>query len=289
MIRIPRQNRNTVAEIPADWHILLRRALQAQLELGGNEVILVRRPIDVQAGAAVPVDQIVPTEAPSEALDLATDAFQPQLFPVEESGEMKKVVPKEDLTVPLGEPKYKSLEQHRKAIDDCKTCPLCDVRNKFVYGVGNPHAKLLLIGEAPGAQEDLQGEPFVGAAGKLLDKILAAIQLSRGDVYIANVLKCRPPNNRDPLPAEIAECLPHLHEQIRIIRPRLICALGRIAAQALLHTTTPLGRLRKVWHNYHGIPMLVTYHPAALLRFPEYKKETWEDMKLLKARYDELD
>ena len=201
---------------------------------------------------------------------------------------MPKIALKEDLTTLLGDAHYSSLEEHRAAIEGCTTCPLHKSRNKFVYGVGNPKAKLLFIGEAPGAQEDLQGEPFVGAAGKLLDKILAAIQLSRQEVYIANILKCRPPNNRDPLPAEVAECLPHLHEQIRIIQPKLMMCLGRIASQSLLQTTTPLGKLRKVWHNYHGVPMLVTFHPAALLRFPEYKKDTWEDMKLLKARYDQL-
>lgn len=201
---------------------------------------------------------------------------------------MPKAVLKEDITRPLGNAEYSSLDEHHAAIEGCTTCPLHKSRNKFVYGVGNAKAKLMFIGEAPGAQEDMQGEPFVGAAGKLLDRILAAIQLSRQEVYIANILKCRPPGNRDPLPVEVAECLPHLHEQIRIIQPKLIMCLGRIASQSLLQTTTPLGRLRKVWHDYHGVPMLVTFHPAALLRFPEYKKETWEDMKLLKARYDQL-
>lgn len=214
--------------------------------------------------------------------------FQPSLIKTEESQLMPRVSLKEDLTAPLGDAHFASIEEHYAAINGCIKCPLNKSRNKFVYGVGSSRAKLMFVGEAPGAQEDQQGEPFVGAAGKLLDRILAAIQLTREEVYIANILKCRPPNNRDPLPAEVAECLPHLHEQIRIIQPKLMMCLGRIAAQSLLQTTAPLGKLRKVWHNYHGVPMLVTFHPAALLRFPEYKKETWEDMKLLKAHYDQL-
>ena len=201
---------------------------------------------------------------------------------------MAKAATKDDLSVLLGDPTYGSVEEHYSKICNCLNCPLGATRTKFVYGVGNPKAKLLFIGEAPGAQEDLQGEPFVGAAGKLLDKILAAIQLSRQDIYIANILKCRPPNNRDPQPGEVAECIGYLHEQIRIIQPKMLCALGRIAAQSLLQTTTPLGKLRGTWHDYHGVPLRVTFHPAALLRFPEYKKDTWEDMKVLKARYDQL-
>ncbi len=188
-----------------------------------------------------------------------------------------------------GQPiRFDSLASHYSTICNCQLCPLGATRNKFVYGVGNPNAGLMFIGEAPGADEDRLGEPFVGRAGKLLDKILAAINFTRDDIYIANILKCRPPNNRDPLPAEAAQCLPYLHEQIRIIKPKLLCSLGRIAGQTLLQTTTSLGKLRGVFHDYQGVPMLITYHPAALLRFPEYKKETWADMQMLRARYDEL-
>jgi len=146
----------------------------------------------------------------------------------------------------------------------------------------------MFVGEAPGADEDRLGEPFVGRAGQLLDKILAAINFSREQIYIANILKCRPPGNRDPQPDEMSKCFPYLHEQVRLIRPKLICALGRIAAQALLETKTPLGKLRGSWHQFRGVPLLVTYHPAALLRFAAYKKDTWVDMQLLRARYDEL-
>jgi DNA polymerase len=184
--------------------------------------------------------------------------------------------------------RYKSLDEHRKVISKCKKCPLGETRTKFVYGVGNPDADIIFIGEAPGRDEDLKGEPFVGRAGQLLDKILAAIKFKREDVYIANMLKCRPPNNRDPLPEEMAICFPYLAEQIRLIKPKIICALGRISAQALLQTTTPLGKLRKKWHDFGGMPFMVTYHPAALLRFQSYKRDTWEDVQMLRAKYDEL-
>ncbi len=192
---------------------------------------------------------------------------------------------------PLGtnEPKhFKSLEEHYNAIKNCQKCPLYKTRTNFVYGVGNPNADVLFIGEAPGRDEDLKGEPFVGRAGQLLDKILAAINFSREDVYIANILKSRPPGNRDPQPDEMEACLPYLMEQIRLIQPKIICALGRISAQALLKTTTPLGKLRKQWHDFNGIPFIVTYHPAALLRFKQYKKDVWEDVQMLRKKYDEL-
>lgn len=183
---------------------------------------------------------------------------------------------------------HSSLEEHNKAICGCQKCPLGSTRTKFVYGVGNPNAGLMFIGEAPGRDEDIQGEPFVGRAGQLLDKILAAAGFKREEVYIANILKCRPPNNRDPQPDEMATCMPYLLEQIQLIRPKIICALGRISAQALLKTTTPIGKLRGQWHEFNGIPFFITYHPAALLRFPAYKRDVWEDIQKLRVRYDEL-
>ncbi len=183
---------------------------------------------------------------------------------------------------------YNSLDEHYKAICNCKKCDLSKTRNKFVYGVGNPNADVMFVGEAPGRDEDLKGEPFVGRAGQLLDKILTAIDFNRDNTYILNMLKCRPPENRDPQPEEMALCLPYLAEQIRIIQPKIICALGRISAQALLQTKTPLGKLRKQWHDFNGILFMVTYHPAALLRFQSYKKDTWEDVQMLRAKYDEL-
>lgn len=164
----------------------------------------------------------------------------------------------------------------------CTRCPVL-VRNRTqtVFGVGDPNAELCFVGEAPGAEEDAQGEPFVGAAGQLLNRILAACKLRREDVYICNVLKCRPPGNRTPLPDEVANCSPFLHRQLEIIRPRFICALGACASQALLNTTASIGRLRGRFHDYRGIKLLCTYHPAYLLRNPAAKREVWEDMKML--------
>lgn len=196
---------------------------------------------------------------------------------------LKKNLPAKENTV-----RFRSLSGHNKAICECQLCPLGATRTNFVYGVGNPKAGVMFIGEAPGRDEDLKGEPFVGRAGQLLDKILAAIDFKREDIYIANILKCRPPNNRDPQPDEMLQCMPYLLEQIRLIKPKIICALGRISAQALLQTSTPLGKLRKQWHDFNGIPFIVTYHPAALLRFQNYKRDTWEDVQMLRAKYDEL-
>ena len=185
-------------------------------------------------------------------------------------------------------PKFRSLVQHEKAICECQKCSLGLTRINLVYGAGNPNAGVMFVGEAPGRDEDLKGEPFVGRAGQLLDKILAAINFTRDQVYIANILKCRPPNNRDPQPDEMEACMPYLLEQIEIIRPKIICALGRVSAQALMKTTTPLGKMRGKWFDFHGVPFMVTYHPAALLRFQSYKKDTWEDVQRLRARYDEM-
>jgi len=204
----------------------------------------------------------------------------------------KRVKQKQDMLVKSGVKRkarlYSSLAEHNKAICECQKCPLGATRTKFVYGVGNPNAGLMFIGEAPGRDEDLKGEPFVGRAGQLLDKILAAVGFKREDVYIANILKCRPPENRDPQPEEMEKCMQYLLEQIRLIKPKIICALGRISAQALLSTKTPIGKLRGQWFEFNGIPFFVTYHPAALLRDPRYKRDVWEDVQKLRARYDEM-
>jgi uracil-DNA glycosylase len=180
------------------------------------------------------------------------------------------------------------LERFHAEIKDCLECSLGHTRTKFVFGVGNPSADLMLIGEAPGREEDLQGVPFVGAAGELLTKILAAINLRREDVYIANVLKCRPPGNRDPEPHEVESCRPYVEEQIRIVAPRLIVALGRFAAHLLTGRTASLTQLRSENHEWRGIPVIPTYHPSALLRYPTYKRPTWEDMKRVRAELDRL-
>jgi DNA polymerase len=180
------------------------------------------------------------------------------------------------------------LDELNKMICDCTKCSLGHTRIKFVFGVGNPHADIMLIGEAPGADEDAQGEPFVGRAGQLLNKILEAIRFKREDVFICNILKCRPPNNRDPLQEEVDACEPHLWKQIELINPKLILCLGRISAQVLLKTNATLTELRTKVHNYRGIPMMVTYHPAALLRNPHWKRPTWEDVQKLRKMYDEM-
>ena len=179
------------------------------------------------------------------------------------------------------------LEIFCKEISKCQKCALGATRNKFVFGGGDPQANLMLVGEAPGAEEDRLGEPFVGRAGKLLDKILAAIKRSRSkDVYICNVLKCRPPNNRDPFASEVEQCEPYLLKQIAIMRPKLIVALGRVAGTTLLKIEQPLKDMRGKLHDYFGTPLIVTYHPAALLRNSNFKTATWEDFKWIRSILD---
>lgn len=166
----------------------------------------------------------------------------------------------------------------------CTRCKLGTLgRRQVVFGVGNPNAELMFVGEAPGADEDEQGEPFVGRAGQLLTKIIEAIELRRDDVYIANVIKCRPPGNRNPEPDEVATCEPFLFRQIDLVQPKVIVALGKFAAQSLLRTDMPITRLRGQVHAFRGAQLVPTFHPAYLLRSPDKKRETWEDMKLVRA------
>lgn len=180
------------------------------------------------------------------------------------------------------------LEAVRTELGDCRRCPLGDRRQHLVFGEGNPSAELVFVGEAPGADEDAQGRPFVGRAGQLLTKIIAAMGLKREEVYICNILKCRPPGNRNPLPDEIAACEPFLIRQLGVIRPRVICAMGSIAAHALLKSEAPISVLRGRFHSYQGIPLMPTYHPAYLLRNPGAKKQVWEDVQGIMKRLDEL-
>ncbi len=178
------------------------------------------------------------------------------------------------------------LTAYEADIHDCQNCALGATRTRFVFGSGNPKAEVMFVGEAPGADEDAQGLPFVGRAGQLLTKIIESTKTwKREEVFICNVLKCRPPGNRTPLPEEVEHCRPYLEEQVRIIKPKLIMALGASAAQALLSTKEPVGKLRNRWHDYSGIPLRVTYHPAALLRFEGYKKDVWADMKEFSTKY----
>ena len=181
----------------------------------------------------------------------------------------------------------RDLKGYFNEIKDCRKCPLCRTRKNVVFGEGNPGAKLVFIGEAPGADEDLEGRPFVGAAGKLLTKIIEnGLKMPREEVFIGNILKCRPPGNRNPLPNEIDQCEPHLIRQLNIIRPKVICALGTFAAQTLLGTKVPISTLRGNIHYYQDIKVIPTFHPAALLRNPGWKRFVWEDIQLLRREYD---
>ena len=168
----------------------------------------------------------------------------------------------------------------RAAVAACTACELCESRTQTVFGVGDPDADWMIIGEAPGAEEDRRGEPFVGRAGKLLDEMLRAVGQGRDRAFIANILKCRPPNNRDPKPQESAACRAYLERQIALVRPRIILAVGRIAAQLLLDTDAPVGRMRGTVHRLGETPLVVTYHPAYLLRSPGQKRKAWDDLCL---------
>ena len=194
---------------------------------------------------------------------------------------------------PQGPPLEENLgwDELRSRVAACTRCGLSKTRTQTVFGVGDQNADWLVVGEAPGAEEDRRGEPFVGRAGQLLDSMLRAIGLARGQVYIANVLKCRPPGNRDPAPAECAECLPYLERQIALLKPKIMLAVGRIAAQNLLKTDSPLSKLRQQEYRFGAarVPLVVTYHPAYLLRTPTDKRKAWEDLKFARevcARVD---
>ncbi len=196
--------------------------------------------------------------------------------------------------IPAVERGSRSLDERRSALEivqrEVAGCTRCEVlaatRTQTVFGVGNSQARLCFLGEAPGADEDEQGIPFVGRAGQLLTKIIEACTLKREDVYILNVLKCRPPNNRNPEPDEVANCRGYLERQLEIIQPEFICCLGAVAAQTLLNSTLSIGKLRGKFHDYRGAAVLCTYHPSYLLRNPPAKRDVWEDMKVLMARMD---
>ena len=219
-----------------------------------------------------------PKTAPKAPQPVATAAGSNSLF--SETGFDTPVMPVSDRAPEL-----------LKIAEVVSVCPKCAIlaatRTKTVFGDGSPTARLMFIGEAPGAEEDKQGIPFVGRAGQLLtDMITKGMGLRRDEVYIANILKCRPPGNRDPQPDECANCMPYLERQLEIIRPEFLCLLGRIAAQNLLQTTIAMGKLRGRWHSVRGIKTLVTYHPAYLLRNPPAKKDAWEDLQLIMKAMD---
>jgi uracil-DNA glycosylase len=203
-------------------------------------------------------------ESGVDELPYASTLVQPQDAPA-------TIVTREGTQEPLAE--------IRSDLGDCRRCPLCETRKNIVFGVGSQDAPVLFVGEAPGREEDIQGEPFVGEAGQLLTNMIKAMGYERSEVYICNVLKCRPPANRDPLPAEIVPCSPFLLRQVKAVAPKAIVALGTFAAQTLLGSAAPISRLRGRFHDYHGIPLMPTFHPAYLLRSPEKKREVWADLQ----------
>ena len=203
-------------------------------------------------------------------------------------------VPERVLSAPVPEPQVPapekvilpgSLDARCSQALSCRNCPLCERRTNVVFGEGNPDARLMFIGEAPGYEEDMSGRPFVGAAGQLLDKMIKAMNFSREEVYIANIIKCRPKDNRTPAPDEISVCIPFLHQQIRLIRPEVIICLGATAAKALLNTANGISRMRGKWCNFENIPVMPTFHPAFLLRQESAKRDAWNDLKLVMAYF----
>jgi uracil-DNA glycosylase len=251
---------------------LRRRYLAQQIELGGAEVALETN-----------------GRSSSQSEDRGVEPGVPRAW-------MKGAppIPGPGLTVTSAEPvllgnslaDLESIEAVAEYIRTRHCCGLCAGRTNAVPGEGNPKARLVLVGEGPGATEDATGRPFVGQAGQLLDSILQAIDVPRETVYITNIVKCRPPQNRKPLPDEIAACIPYLHRQLDLIRPKVIVALGGTAGEALLGVRKSLGELRGKVHTFNGIPLVVTYHPAALLRNPNWKKPTWDDVRIARQLLD---
>ncbi len=243
------------------------------------------------AADAAPAAQSAPA-APEQSAQLSRPQGEPIAEPVDIDGDLEigrsdrpgaqtetasAAIPTEE---PFAMANVHSLEELRAEIGDCQRCRLCEKRNSIVFGVGNPNAEIVFVGEGPGYEEDKRGEPFVGRAGQLLTQIITkGMNMQREDVYIANVVKCRPPENRNPEPDEIAACEPFLLKQLELIKPRVIIALGKFAAQTLLQDTTPITRLRGKWQSYHGIKLMPTLHPAYLLRNPKEKRLVWEDIK----------
>ena len=279
---------------------LRRRYLEQQSELGGSEAILdADLPVVTGVGEALPPS---PREQePVRAASAPAPAPKRSELVVQEgpSDEPRwkrdaPPIPGPGLTIDLPEPSLldegpagqNTLDGVAAMIAQCTLCPLCQGRANTVPGEGDPAARLMLIGEGPGAREDATGRPFVGAAGELLNGILKAIDIPRERVFIANIVKCRPPQNRKPLPDEVAACLPYLQRQVALIGPKVIIALGGTAAESLLGVKKSLGQLREQVHLYGGIPLVVTYHPAALLRNPNWKKPTWDDVRIARQLLD---
>ncbi|HJR17707.1 MAG TPA: uracil-DNA glycosylase [Gemmatimonadales bacterium] len=261
-----------------------RRYLEQQIELGGSEVVLStagKRGSGEAGKASVEAEQQA-SETVS-ALPAPSPSWRKNAPPIPGPG-FAVEAPGHALTDELVA--LKTLGEVAERIRTTHCCALCPNRINPVPGHGNPDARLVLVGEGPGATEDAQGKPFVGQAGNLLNGILEAIEVPRESVYITNIVKCRPPQNRKPLPDEIAACIPYLHRELEIIRPKVILALGSTAAEAILGMRKSLGELRNKVHTYNGIPLVVTYHPAALLRNPNWKKPTWDDVRIVRQLLD---
>ena len=275
---------------------IAREFLEQQRQLGDTELWPKPDPDHVaQIRAKSKREDAEESEAPREQTQRSSEPIQSARPPVKKPPvviPMKKP-PQQDVDTlqPLDPSAWEglTLDQFEAAIAECKRCRLHENAMNFVFGKGNPNADIMFIGEAPGEDEDKQGVPFVGRAGRLLDKMITAMKLDPGDVYIGNICKHRPPNNRNPRPDEVEACLPYLIHQIELIKPKYLCLLGRVAAQALLGSTESLGRMREKWFEYRGTKVLVTYHPAALLRNPGWKKHAWEDLKRLRKAYDGTD
>jgi DNA polymerase len=267
--------------------------LKYQKEVFGEQIFtestVSNRPIELSQAAPIVKDVELPRKKVVEAPPQIPET--PQIVEATVPAIIEK--PK----VAITPPPVKSIEENwqesqnmdelRQRICNCKECPLGHTRIKFVFGSGNPNADILVIGEGPGADEDAQGLPFVGRSGQLLTKILESIQLSRDEVFIANIVKCRPPNNRRPESGEVDKCEPYLKKQIELIKPQFILALGLTAVDTLFKAKHRMGDIRGKLMTYHGIKTLPTFHPAALLRNPNFKRDTWEDVKLLRRLYDE--
>jgi uracil-DNA glycosylase family 4 len=266
-----------------------RRYLRQQIELGGAEVVLgrtggqaVRRSGEQSASA---IADLASVETVSQSTSPAVRPKWMQGAPPIPGPGIAVESPEHAL---LGDDlvSLSTMDEVAERIRTTHCCTLCPHRTNAVPGEGNPNAKLFLVGEGPGATEDAQGRPFVGQAGSLLNGILDAIEIPRESVYITNIVKCRPPQNRKPLPDEIAACMPYLHRQLEIVKPKVILALGGTAGEALLGVRKSLGELRGKVHTYNGIPLIVTYHPAALLRNPHWKKPTWDDVRIARQLLD---
>ncbi len=271
----------------------LRRFLRARWEEGDQHLFTAKAPPPKPPAARTPASPPAPARQPAplpRTISTPTMATAPSPARRTQPQPAAKSVNRHPSGIlnPHDSDQGRSLLSFYERIKDCTKCPLAKGRNKFVFGSGNPKAEVVFVGEGPGEQEDKQGLPFVGPAGHLLDRLLEAIGIPRDDVFIANVVKCRPPNNRSPQLEEIEECEPYLFEQIKIIRPKVVVALGTYAAQTLLKTTKSIGQLRGRWYKLHDTDFLATYHPAAALRTGEYKKVIERDLVLLKQHLSKL-